>query len=404
MRHSTILSLAKLCAPIAIVVAVVTACGSSGSAKSTSSATVVSSSVASSSASAVSSDATSAGVSSSSSVSINSAACDALTTHIAKVVCMSDAFKATLTASQLTSVQYDWSNKKAKTTWSNFPTSFVARNGLRFGAMSAESLLTAKALVATVLSAEGYSDFLGTMAADDYLKASGGGSDYSSSNYYIAFIGTPVVNGSWMIQIGGHHMAYNITYLSGVGYPTPNHIGAEPKASFEINSATYSPMAGEGNAMVAMFKGLTSSELDYAYLSGQTYSDVLIGPDNGSGVLPSAYPSGSNRTGKRVSDLTATQQALVTAAVEQWVRDYPSAVSDALMADYTSPAAYADTFIAWAGTKSKGVDVDTAGTYMRIDGPRLWIELVCQNGVVIQGKTHYHAFYRDKTMDYGNSL
>jgi hypothetical protein len=41
---------------------------------------------------------------------------------------------------------------------------------------------------------------------------------------------------------------------------------------------------------------------------------------------------------------------------------------------------------------------------MRIDGPRVWIELVCQGGVVIRNATHYHSVFRDKTMDYGNSL
>lgn len=40
---------------------------------------------------------------------------------------------------------------------------------------------------------------------------------------------------------------------------------------------------------------------------------------------------------------------------------------------------------------------------MRIDGPQLWIEVACQNGVVVQGETHYHTMFRDKTMDYGGS-
>lgn len=268
--------------------------------------------------------------------------------------------------------------------------------------MSSASLTAAKALIATALSAEGYKDFEGTLAADDYLAKSAGG--YGSSLYSVAFVGTPIVNGSWMLQIGGHHLAYNITYLSGTGYPTPNHIGAEPKAAFELNSTSYAPLADEGSALVAMYNSLSDTELDYAYLTGQSFSDVIVGPDNGSGKLPTSYPTGSKRGGKLVSDLNAAQKALVKAAIEQWVKDYPAAVADKLLADYTSDAAFADTYIAWAGTKSKGVDVDVSGTYMRIDGPRLWIEVACQNGVVIQGKTHYHTIFRDKTMDYGNSL
>jgi hypothetical protein len=44
------------------------------------------------------------------------------------------------------------------------------------------------------------------------------------------------------------------------------------------------------------------------------------------------------------------------------------------------------------------------GTYFRIDGPRLWIEVACQGGVVIRGQTHYPTIFRDKQMDYGNAL
>jgi hypothetical protein len=47
--------------------------------------------------------------------------------------------------------------------------------------------------------------------------------------------------------------------------------------------------------------------------------------------------------------------------------------------------------------------VDTSGTYFRIDGPRVWIEVSCQSGEVLSG-THYHSIFRDKTYDYGGAL
>jgi uncharacterized protein DUF3500 len=207
-----------------------------------------------------------------------------------------------------------------------------------------------------------------------------------------------------MLQIGGHHLAYNITYLAGVGYPTPNHIGAEPKSSFTIDGGTYAPVEAEGAALVAVYAGLANDELDTAYLQGQSFSDVLVGPDNGSGALPSDYPTGSNRTGALVSSMSSEEQALVTAAIEQWVGDYDPEIAEPLLAAYTSTSAYSDTYVAWAGSESAGVDPDVSGTYMRIDGPRLWIEVACQSGIVIQGQTHYHTIFRDKLMDYGNSL
>src|SRR5262249_2705373 len=102
--------------------------------------------------------------------------------------------------------------------------------------------------------------------------------------------------------------------------------------------------------------------------------------------------------------LSTAQQALVTAAIEEWVNDYDAAVATPLLTAYTTDAAYADTYVAWGGTLASGVDVDVNGTYMRIDGPSVWIEVACQAGVVISGITHYPSIYREKQFDYGGTL
>ena len=323
--------------------------------------------------------------------------------NIETVVCTVNAFLDTLSTDERNTVSYDNTNAVAKTTWSDLPTDTVSRNGLRFGDLSADSLSAALTVVKAALSTSGYQDFAGVLAADDYLgSVEDSTATYSSNNYYIAIIGTPGTDTNWMLQIGGHNLAYNITYISGTGYPVPNAIGAEPKDSFESNSSTYAPLAIEGDAMQAMFEALTSSQLDFAFLDGESYSDVLVGPDNGSAAFPRTYPS--VRKGVLVSDLSSDQQQLVKLAIAQWVDDFAADVADPLMETYTSDTALADTYIAWAGTKSAGVDLDVAGTYMRIDGPRLWIELLCREGTVISGKTRFSSVFRDKTVDYGNNL
>lgn len=330
--------------------------------------------------------------------------CSSATTHMEKVVCATNGFLGTLSTTEKATAQLDFSSAKAKTTWSNFPTGMVARNGLKFGNMSTDQKSNALAVVRAVLTDAGYEDFAGVRAADDYLASQGGGSEYSSNNYFLAVIGTPSTTGNWMLQFGGHHMAYNVTYVAGTGYPVPNHLGAEPKSSFTVNSESFGPLVGEGQAMVAVFNGLSSTQLDSAFLSG-TFSDVVVGPDNGSGTKPtSKYPTGSNRTGVLVSALSSDQQASVKAVIEQWVRDYDPAIADTLLTEYTSASALADTYVAWGGNKTSGPNPDVSGTYFRIDGPRLWIEVACQGGVVIRGQTHYHTIFRDKQMDYGNAL
>ncbi|WP_158623924.1 DUF3500 domain-containing protein [Corallococcus llansteffanensis] len=361
--------------------------------------------------------------------------CSTATTHIEQVVCASNAFLATLTEDQRASLVSDWTDNVAKTYWSNLPG--VTRNGLKWGTLSDESKEAELKLAALVLTPEGYSDMTGVFAADDYLGAQDGGMGgppggdggmggppggdggmggppggdggmgglvlaYGASNYVIAFIGTPSTTGNWMLQIGGHHLAYNVTYLNGTGYPTPNHIGVEPKGAFTVNGETYAPLADDGDAMVALYSALSAEQLDAAYLPG-TFSDVVLGPvEFGTGSYSKVvFPA---QAGVLVSTLSASQQALVTAAIQKWVRDFAPAISDPLVAAYTSQESYAHTYVAWAGTKSAGVNVDVNGTYMRIDGPRVWIEVACQGGVVIRGQTHYHTIYRDKQTDYGNQL
>jgi hypothetical protein len=53
------------------------------------------------------------------------------------------------------------------------------------------------------------------------------------------------------------------------------------------------------------------------------------------------------------------------------------------------------TYIAYSGNATLTSNAD----YVRIDGPSVWIEFVCQTGVVYS-EIHYHAVYRDHTKDY----
>lgn len=324
-----------------------------------------------------------------------------------EVVCAAEAFLATLTAQERAIAQSSFDDAAARTTWSNLPG--VTRNGLALGDMSEATRAAAMTLASKVLSADGYDDWVGILAADDYLGQQGGGggpgggSQYSSDNYHVAILGAPSLTSDWMLQLGGHHMAFNITWRAGKGYPVPLHQGVEPKGEFTLDGESYAPLVDEGEALVALFASLNTEQLATAYLSGQSFADVLVGPDNGSGVLPDDYPAGANRKGLLISALSEAQRALALTVIRGWVADYQPAISDDLMTAYTSDEALADTYIAWAGAAS-GPDIDADGTYFRVDGPRLWIEVACQSGVVIRGQTHFHTIYRDKSQDYGGGL
>jgi hypothetical protein len=341
--------------------------------------------------------------------------CTSAVGNLDKAICQANGFLGTLATADVATANPAFTDMASRTQWSNLPG--VTRAGIKMGSLSAASQAAALALMSTVLSSAGVADLTGVRNADDYLASmsgsggggpGGGGGGYGSTNYYVAIFGTPSTTGDWAIMFGGHHMAYNLTYTNGVAYPTPNHLGVEPKAAFTINNGTFMPMADEAGAMVAVFNSLDTTALDTGYLQNQTFSDVLIGPveyGSGSSALAKAkFPTGANRTGVLVSSLTTDQQALVTTAIQQWVADYDPSIATDLLTAYTSAAAYQDTYVAWGGTQASGIDVDENGFYMRIDGPRVWIEVACQAGVVIQGATHYHSIYRDKTFDYANTL
>jgi hypothetical protein len=311
-----------------------------------------------------------------------------------------------------------------KTDWSNLPPGAISfsRPGITLSQLTTNAQIAAfNALVQTALSTAGYTDFQGVLAADDYLGYTLNANGYGANLYHVAFVGTPSQTGLWTLMFGGHHMAFNITFNQACAYPTPHHIGVEPRTSFTSNSATsnnfytagtYQVLANKAAAMVAIFTGLSSTDLSTAFLTGQTFNDILIGPveaNTGSyaNVTTKLNAIASSTTrGVLVSSLSSTEQALVTAAIQQYLDDYDSTTASRLLSDYE--AGYASTYVAWANSagtvSSTGPDVTTSGTYMRIDGPRVWIEIAVQNGIVIQSQTHYHMMFRDKTYDYYNQL
>jgi hypothetical protein len=356
------------------------------------------------------------------------AACD--TTYVDGVLSAVNTLESALGSSLTSSTLYDNTTYTTaqlnvyKTDWSNLPPGAInfSRPGITLSELTTSTQISAfNALVQTALSSAGYTDYQGVLAADDYLGYSEGANGYGADLYHVALVGTPSETGLWTLMLGGHHMAFNVTFNQACAYPTPHHIGVEPRTSFTANNATsydfyasgtYQVIASKAAAMEAVFSGLSSTELSSAFLTGQTFSDMLVGPleantGSYSNVTAefSAVASSSTR-GVLLSSLSSTEQDLVTAAIQTFIGDYDSATASRLLSDYQS--GYASTYVAWANSSgtysSSGPDITASGTYMRIDGPRVWIEIACQAGIVIQGQTHYHMMFRDKSYDYFNEL
>ncbi|RZK63068.1 MAG: DUF3500 domain-containing protein [Hymenobacter sp.] len=218
--------------------------------------------------------------------------------------------------------------------------------------------------------------------------------------YLIAFLGTPSTTGTWMLQFGGHHLATNITFGGGyVTGATPKFEGTEPlgfvsTSGIFASGTTVAPLSSEQATMLAMLNGLTAAQKATAKLT-QTFGDVLLGPSTVEGTS-TTYPT--TKVGLPCSQLTTAQQQLVMAAMAPWVNDADDVTAAQLLNCYQTQLA--TTYIFYSGTGN----FSTNGDYARIDGPNVWIEFVCQTGVVFRSQIHCHSIRRDRARDYGGNF
>ncbi len=323
---------------------------------------------------------------------------------VSSVVTAAQAFKATLSTSQISTLQQTYTTTLAKK-WSNLPCGSGCRNGIQFSSLSATQLTAAKAVLAEAMGAasnQGYDLAMQILKADDYLGSYGSGnSGYSSGIYFISFLNEPSTTGKWMLQFGGHHLAITVAFNNGkVVGTTPQMMGVEP-TTFTQNGTTYSPLTPKHDAMTAMLASLSSTQLASAKLT-TTFSDCLMSPGESNGntnTMPTV------KQGLVCSGFTTAQKNLVLAAIQAWVNDTDSASATELMNAYTNDIN--STYIAWTGSGTAGsasTFLNANTNYVRIDGPGVWIEFVCQNGVIISNQIHYHSVWRDHVRDYGNDL
>ena len=307
-----------------------------------------------------------------------------------EVVAATNAFLAALDADTKAKVVYDFADNQSRQTWSNFPAAQVPRKGVALSTLSDAAKAAALNVVKTMLSAQGYDQVQTIQAADDWLnKNSSSGTDSfgSDTDYYIAVYGTPSTTDPFMVQFGGHHLARNYTYKGTTASVTPDFTGTEPK-SFTVANTTVEPLKEKAGTLFAAFDSLSADQDAQAKLTG-TINDILMGPSVDNGTFPTTE-------GVAVSSLSADQKKLVLAAIAAWVNDAAPAEAASLLKTYESQLD--QTRIAYANTKT----VDGENTYLRIDGPRVWIELVNTRSRSTPN-VHYHGVWRDKNDDYGST-
>ncbi|MFF1546627.1 DUF3500 domain-containing protein [Streptomyces sp. NPDC058291] len=365
---------------------------------------------------------------------------------VAAVVSAANGFLNTLDSDQQASTVLDFSQANA-TAWSNLPCGSTCRPGIRFSSLSDEQLAAAENVLKVALGSgkgTGYDHVLETLKADDVLASAqgtgsapagggpsapsasadasasasasadpsatptdvptgappsggpgggggGGLGGYGSGVYFLAFLGTPSAHGTWQLHFGGHHLAVNVTYKDGkVAGASPFFTGVEPTSWTDDDGTTHAPMAKFRDGLLKLTGSLSTAQLAKAKLS-QSFGDVLLGPGE-DGQFP------QTKQGIKVGSLSPQQKKLVLSAIHPWVADVDDATAKQLMKTYAKELD--QTYVAYSG----GTGLTAQGDYVRIDGPSVWIEFVCQNGVVYRDQVHYHTVYRDHTRDYGSEF
>ncbi len=311
-------------------------------------------------------------------------------TGLAKLVCLCDAFKATLSSSQISTLQLSYTFANIKT-WSNLPAAMSPRLGIKMGTLTSNQLAAAKAIVKQMsgtVANEGWDEVQQLWAADDYLATNGGGSTYGAGNYYIAFFGTPATTGQFEIMMTGHHKTVANTYKDGVLVGATPHFAAVEPLSFASGSNTYSPINQERDAFVTLLSSLSSTQLNSAK-SSSTFSDILLRPG-----VDWQFPASSS--GLQCNGLSTTQKDLLLNVIKTYVTDVDDASAASILSTYTTELN--NTYILYSGTAS----INTRNDYFRIDGPHVWIEFSVQNGIILSG-VHFHSVWRDRVSDYGTT-
>jgi Protein of unknown function (DUF3500) len=322
---------------------------------------------------------------------------------VADVVDAGEAFLATLSEEQRAIAQIGLTPQLA-VRWTNFPGGSNVRNGVFYRDLKPEQVEAALKVARVALGEEGFARYQEVRAADDAFakgrggqgpggpaqkKAGGavqkkgggpgGGFNFGSANYMIAFLGKPSKTMPWILQLGGHHLAINIYYKGTTGAATPYHVAAQPTVWKDEQGKTHDPLAPMRESLHGLLISLTPEQSKQAKLDAR-FNDVYVGPQK-----DGKFPAKSE--GVPVSELSDASKDLVKKAIAAWTGDTPQGTAYRKLYE----AELDKVKVSYSGT----TNVTDRGDYVRLDGPRVWIEFAAQ------GSDHVHTIWRDRLTDYG---
>lgn len=98
---------------------------------------------------------------------------------------------ALLSDSEKDSLFYDYTDETKSTAWSNFPVSFVQRNGLNLNDLTEEQQTAAYKVLEGLLNDEAYEMVVNITNGDKHLLEASKSTEETLGQYYIAIYGDP---------------------------------------------------------------------------------------------------------------------------------------------------------------------------------------------------------------------
>jgi Protein of unknown function (DUF3500) len=311
-----------------------------------------------------------------------------------RAVAAANAFLATLDEGGRQKANLDF-NEKTRAVWSNLPSGTTMqvgateRNGLKLANMTPAQEKATLALVATVLSREGYQKAMSIVDADQVLETRsaptrkpGAPVRFGRGEYYVSVLGKPSLTDPWMMQFGGHHLAINVTMAGRENVLAPTHTGAQP-ASYSVDGKLVRPLGDENDRAFELINALNAEQQKQAIL-GYEVRNLVLGPGtDGKSIAPE---------GVRAATFTPAQRAMLVALVREWVGILEDEAANAKMKEVES--SLNETYFAWAGPTTNG-----KGAYFRVQGPAVFLEYAPQ-GAGDNNVDHIHTIYREPANDY----
>ncbi len=311
------------------------------------------------------------------------------------------AYLGSLDEVQLSKIQFEFSDMDARTRWSNLPSIFYERGGLRTGDMTVPQRHHLHALMRASTSSQGYLKIAGVMWLDDVLSeaaseraASGRMAEliesWSTENYWVSIFGNPEADEQWGWLLTGHHLAASFTVVGDNVAFTPLFLGAEPYTVEAGPYAGWRVLSHERERGFRLMQTLTDEQHAMAVLGEAVPNDIFEGPGERNRL--------ESIEGIQASVLGEAQQILLWELIEEYVRNADYRAANAQLAKIRSDGLEALRF-AWIGP-TEHVE---RRYYYRVHGPSLLIEYVRERGVGgdENGSNHIHAIVRDPSNDYG---